>query len=364
MGRFYAIVLVLAAACGDNIVPPPAPPAPTGYPTTGHVNIAQIPEVCGYQAWASTQDPTVPMQLAVATTTDEVELVTTPLAGGRLHGIAVVPTNKTPLELPLPVTGSWTAMSRASGRVVINELGASGMAIDVLGADLASSVQIMQLPGLGNAVQSVVDVDNSHVLPYVNGSGVWLQQLDDTWHPASLLQVVSTDAQDPIEGLTVAPAGGAALVGWGTTGDCSLATVFAMDRPAEIVHAGFACEAPRIAADAATGTGALVFQTQNDVFILNASSMAKGQLLRANATAPRIMFDGQRTWASYLDIHGDIVVGFLAGDGSELISTALEGIRPQASGYELAMFEGQPWVFAYDSNGYTAHRLCVVDAVD
>jgi len=358
MGRFYAIVWVLAAACGDNIVPPPTPSGPTTFPS-GQLAPTAIPSVCGYQAWSSNLDPTVPMQLSVATTADEVELVATPLAGGPLSGIAVVPTNKTPLEKVMPVTGSSTALARTEGRVVMTEIANGEMNVDMLDVDLTNSIQFLQLPATANAAQSVIDVDHSNVVPYVNGSGVWLQQLDANWKPAALLQLVATDALEPIDGLSVAQADSASLVGWSTSSMCSLATVVAMDRPAAIVNAGFPCHDPRVALNATTGTGTLVFHVRGDVFILNASAMDKGQLLRAGATAPRILFDGTRTWVSYLDIHGDIVVGFLTGDGTELVSTALAGIRPQAYGYELAMFEGEPWVFAYDANGYTAHRMCV-----
>jgi hypothetical protein len=62
---------------------------------------------------------------------------------------------------------------------------------------------------------------------------------------------------------------------------------------------------------------------------------------------------------SYIDERGEIVMGFLTGDGNQMISTAVSASAPAHDGYDIAMFDGSPWVFALDRNGYTAHRMCV-----
>jgi hypothetical protein len=73
-----------------------------------------------------------------------------------------------------------------------------------------------------------------------------------------------------------------------------------------------------------------------------------------------VLWDGQRFWISYLDMRGDIIVGYLdGGDTGHYISTAVFGPRPDASAYDLVMIAHQVWAVSFDATGYTAHRICI-----
>ena len=82
-------------------------------------------------------------------------------------------------------------------------------------------------------------------------------------------------------------------------------------------------------------------------------------VLRANATSPRTVFDGQRFWISYIDERGDVVAGFLDGNRKP-VTMALNGVHPSREGYELAIVNGAPTIFALDDTGYSAYGLCAV----
>jgi hypothetical protein len=88
------------------------------------------------------------------------------------------------------------------------------------------------------------------------------------------------------------------------------------------------------------------------------SEIANTQLFLENARSPKIVFDGSRYWVSYINARQDVVVGYLATDGS-LVSMALEGTQPMGEGYELAVINGGVWVFAVDGAGAGAQRLCL-----
>ena len=67
-----------------------------------------------------------------------------------------------------------------------------------------------------------------------------------------------------------------------------------------------------------------------------------------------------RYWVSYIDLRGDIVVGFL-DEHNQLISTGVFGPRPYRNAYELTIVDGKPWVFSVDPvSGYVANQLCAV----
>jgi hypothetical protein len=90
------------------------------------------------------------------------------------------------------------------------------------------------------------------------------------------------------------------------------------------------------------------------------NEIANDKLIAANGVSPRIVFDGERYWVSYLGERGDVVVGYL-DETDNLVSTAIEGVRPASGAYELALVNGSVWVYAYDGEtGFGATRLCLV----
>jgi hypothetical protein len=77
----------------------------------------------------------------------------------------------------------------------------------------------------------------------------------------------------------------------------------------------------------------------------------------ALGSAPRVLTHEGRFWLSYLDEAGRVVVGFVSGD--EVLTRTLD-VSATAGGYELATYDGAPWIFGVDpsTSGVYARRLC------
>jgi hypothetical protein len=80
-------------------------------------------------------------------------------------------------------------------------------------------------------------------------------------------------------------------------------------------------------------------------------------VLAPYGSAPRVAFDGQTYWASYLGPHGEVVVGMLDELG-DLQSTALEGMAVTSDGYDLVTSPGSAFVYAIDGADLGATRIC------
>ncbi len=125
----------------------------------------------------------------------------------------------------------------------------------------------------------------------------------------------------------------------------------------------YPCRNNRIAVDYASRGGWMVYESGGSVMIgqiaVNGHNQIANERPLVLGSSPRIVFDGQRYWISYLDERGDVVVGFLDENGA-LDGTAIEGTRPMAAAYDLAVIGGTPWAYAIDANGVGATRLCAV----
>src|SRR5262249_19693916 len=78
-----------------------------------------------------------------------------------------------------------------------------------------------------------------------------------------------------------------------------------------------------------------------------------------NADSPRVVWSGSTYWLSYVDSDGKITIGYVDTDGM-LLTTQLPDPAPTKFGYELAMYDGQPWLFSVDqAMKVNAARLCV-----
>jgi hypothetical protein len=150
------------------------------------------------------------------------------------------------------------------------------------------------------------------------------------------------------------------LAAWTTESSCYLEVLSTM-QGGESSHVNYPCSSPRVSADPATGTAKVLFEADTTIRLMNVAHGQMGgdsMLIRPRASSPRTVFDGTRHWVSYIDIRGDVVVGYL-NNSNELISSALNDPRPNRQAYELAMIDGAPWVVSLDSTGYSAQRMCL-----
>jgi hypothetical protein len=369
MGRFYAIVFLLAA-CGDN---EPGPVTvdnsqqPAGAGGALQTPTREVPQVCAELQWTSTGVATTDVHLSISARQGDFAILGVPTAGGELDGFRIDAASKADSTITtVPIgTGGFTSvgLSRVDGRLVTAAGDGNAVHVALLDDDLSNPVEVAKLPGTAAMSQAMLLADGTRMVPIAGDTGVTLVSFDSSWQPVSSIPLATTSAPTSY---AAAQLGGAMLVGWSTIDSCYLATVYTGNAfgPNDVTSLSQPCASPRIATTLIDGTDSFVFEAPDGVRLMHVSQLKKGgssQLLRANATSPRVLFDGTHTWVSYLDERGEIVVGFLTNEADPIISTAVSGIQPQHDGYDLAMFDGTPWVFALDGNGYTAHRLCVAE---
>ena len=368
MGRFYAIVFLLAA-CGDNEQPPVTvdnSQQPAGAGGVLQPAAREVPEVCAELQWTSTGVATTDVRLSIAARQGDFAILGVPTAGGALDGFAIDAASKTDATITQVSFGTGTfksvGLSRINDRLVTAAGDGTEVHVALLDNTLANPVELGKAPGIAAMSQAMLLADGTRMVPIAGNDGVSVLSFNDAWQPVSTIQLATTSTPTSY---AAAQLGLAMLVGWSTTDSCYLGTVYTGNgfAPNSVTTLNEPCASPRLATTLIDGTDAFVFEAPDGVRLMHVSQVKMGgssQVLRAHATSPRVLFDGQRTWVSYLDERGEIVVGFLTEDSNVIASVAVSGIQPQHDGYDLAMFDGAPWVFALDANGYTAHRLCVV----
>jgi hypothetical protein len=367
MGRLCGLVLVVAAACGDNLAGPSkelAGPSPGRGDSYGTVPARYAPEVCGAHQLTPTIGADPASVLAVAPQVGGAAVVAVPTAGGTLAGFTVdAAMDLATVGGKLPLDDTFTAASIASirGRPVAAGLDAMHAVakIALVGADLSSAVEIAKLPATSIAQPMMVLTQGERVVPYATAGGVAMAHFNGAWQMDGTVMLATTE---PARDVTASAYGDIALVAWTTPTACYVSNVSGF-APGYLSTVSVPCNKARIAGDTEAGYAVLVFEAPDGVRIADAMHMAvvdRSVVLRADAREPRALYDGQRFWVSYLDARGDVAVGFL-DRFDHLISTELAGIRPQARAYDLVLIDGAPWVVAVDAdNGFTAHELCVV----
>ena len=249
--------------------------------------------------------------------------------------------------------------SQIDGRLVATAADIGAVRLSLLDDRLGNPREIAKLPLGFIADPAVFMADGARFVPIANDTGLVLHQFDAAWQPISSQQVATTS--EPATGMTATQFGQTTLAVWSTQNTCNLMMLSTLS-PNLGSQIAVPCAAPRIAAEAANGTATLVFEGGNAVRLMHISHTQMGggsAMVRPGATSPRVVFDGQRYWVSYLDVRGDVIVGFVDGDG-QVVSMSLAGPQPQHGAYELAMVDNAPWVFSLDATGYTAHRMCIV----
>lgn len=373
MGRALAALLLLSA-CGESrgVTGPGGAATPPGSAEVDPSSFGGttpaprlVPAVCGAVAWTDVPIPALQADLAVASDGNNLAVLAAPRAGGTIVGFTVGPRmvgDATSTKLALDEPFSSVALGAAGERyfaAAVDRSAASPIAvIERLDPDLGQPFELAKVAGGIVAKPALVTAGRDAIFPVGGTDGVALAGFDDSWQALGTAHVATGE---PVTGLTATRDAGDALVAWSTASTCSLVRVEGM-APGPVAQVGAACANPRLAADPTGGTEALVYTDGTDVLFKHfaGDQLGRGpELLHSHARAPRIAFDGTRYWVSYVDDHGDVVVGFL-DSGEHLTSTALAGTQPQDDAYELVVLGGAPYVFALDGSGYSAHELCVV----
>jgi hypothetical protein len=317
--------------------------------------------VCGVQTWTPTVK-TSAVQLSVVAQHGGAAIVGVPTAGGVLEGFTVdqhMSMSNTGGDLGLTDTFTSGTIASLDNRLIVAGLDAKIEMVRYYGfdADLTNPVELTKTPSTLIASPAILVVDGQRIAPTASATGVALERFDG-YDAVDSLQIATTDAPTA---LTASSFGYLSIVGWSTATECYAAKIAGFSRGVSVEHFAGPCVAPRVAGNDAATSAVMVFEGDHQIRIahIEGYQFEKGsRLLRGNAQAPRVIFDGTRFWVSYIDQRGELVVGFL--DHDELISTALFGVRPDPQSYDLAIVEGRPWVVATDAaTGYSAHEMCV-----
>jgi hypothetical protein len=346
-------------ALGDPVVPD-GPIVPDGGPGDGDAGSGRlVPQVCGVQAYS-------PLQLRHVT-----DLSIAPMPGGA--AVFAVSGNG---DLVGFLVNSDAGLSSSLATVRSGPFLASGAAyiddtliamvvtstpdayIDIVNPDLSPNKRIASISSYTHASkQAVLHAGSDRVAP-LSCEVIAVSPFDASWtQMTSPLNVETSETT----GMATVQLGAGALVAVSTASDCHVelitdpATSNGSSQP-------FRCPSPRIANDG-SAVSRLMFEGDDGVRAVSVDGRqlaTTSHLIAAGATSPRILFDGQRYWTSYLDRTGAIAVGI--DDGASLVTTQVPGVSPAHDAYELALIDGVPWVVAVDGSGASAHKLCLVPA--
>ena len=368
MGRFYALVAVVSSllvACGDNLIDDEGQGKPTDVNGGDLQPLGRTTaEVCGAMSWSTMTTANPSMDLALVNWPKQTTVLAVPTGGGAMTGFAlndrlVMTTDPAGTKINLNDSFSSVAVNLYHDRLVATAVASGATTVNLLDPYLETATQIAKLDGTVLPKPGFFETNHQHVVVVGGQDGVSVTQFDDAW---SLIGTTLVGATKPVTTMAATQMGDAVIATWSTSaGECyvqQLAT-----HPGTPAGVASACANGRIAANVADDSAKIIFEGNNGIRVMHVAHTQMGGdsvQLRPDAHSPRIVFDGARYWVSYLDLRGDIIVGFL-DEHNQLVSTSVFGPKPHRDAYELAMVDGKPWVFSVDPlNGYVANALCAV----
>ena len=355
MGRFILMVGVLAA-CGDNLTVdelaiPDVEPSPK--PT---VDARYIPTVCGVRSWDATFAADV--NASIAPGDEGASLLA--LSSGTLFGYVIDPRMNVTSSTKIDLGGTYSSVTASfvGGRVATTSINSSTVDLHQLDENLANPQFITSLAGTHLAQPAFYTAGSDILMPVVTDDALWLHRFYDSLEPIDSVRVMPVPKAP--RSLAAAELGGRLLTAFSTDYDCYLTlTDAAGSGPTQMLTA--ACEHPRVAVSGAVGT--MLFDSVDGVRLMSINGDQLGgdaYVIRPATHTPRIVFDGTRFWVSYIDMRGDVIIGFL--DGTRYpVTMSLAGPKPGTNAYDLVMIDGAPWVITLTTDGYSAHQMCAVD---
>ncbi len=363
MRSFFAISLALITGCGDNLAGDPDNVDEAG-DLSGAIEDDGIiprllPEVCASRAWPEVFVEDKASDVAVVPMTHGAAVFAVPKTGGDLRGFLV---DGRGLIMGDPagtkiISGTFTGVSATvtDGRLIVGLVDGNNVAVNVVRDDLGDFRALASVAGSFIGDATVMHARGERITATGGATGMVLSTFDSQW--ASLGSQVL--ARSVPTGMTTTAYGNDAMVAWTTTTSCNL------QRVASNIHSeqSFPCTNARLAVDYGTRSGQLVYEDGADILLSNIRASSHNEIanqlfLAPGAKAPRITFDGTRYWVSYTNLRNDVVVGYL-DEKNNLVSTAIEGMRPMQDAYELAFVNGAVWVYGLDETGFNASKMCL-----
>jgi hypothetical protein len=363
MRSFFAISLALVVGCGDNLSGPEPLPGDQ-VPGSGVEDSTQaaryVPEVCGVRSWPTAIIDAKDMDLRAVASAEGATILGVPKSGGILRGFQLDGRGLIigdQAGIKVRTDGVYTGLSagRIDGRLVVGLVKGSQVSVTAIRDDLGDYRELAVVDGAFVGDSTVMHSRNTKITMTGGPAGMVMSTFDNGWAPMGS-EVV---ARSVPTSMTSAAYGNDGMIGWSTETECHV------QRVASGIHSmqPYPCKNGRIAADYDARGGYMVYEAGEHLMLAKIvadghNQIASEQQIAQFAHSPRIAFDGQRYWVSYLDFHGDLVVGFL-DDTDNLVSTAIEGTQPERDAYDLAVVAGVTWVYAADTNGVGATKMCL-----
>jgi hypothetical protein len=362
MMRPFLPIVLLCAACGDNLLVDEEQGAPVNEPGFENVEPFFAPDVCSVRSWPSVTFGDRDVDVTVVPTPTGAAIFSVDRVGGPLRGFAIDGRG----ELETKEQGNiirddltFTSVSAAfiDERLITAAVSAEGsVSIDMIRPDLGAHYNLSTARGTMVADVPMANVRDQRLSAIADTEGVTGIRFDTMWQTTGT-QTLTAKAPRTI---TATRYREDTMVAWSTDSTCHLTRV-----GAEVMSSrNFPCLNGRIAVNPLERAGYMIYEEGADKLMISQiriggeSEIANSQLFLENARSPKIVFDGSRYWVSYINARQDVVVGYLNTDGT-LVSMALEGTQPMGEAYELAVINGGVWVFAVDGAGAGAQRLCL-----
>ncbi len=369
MRFFYALMLVgTGCGFGDNhtIVEPPSPDPGMGMDDEmgelGDPVTPLIAAVCDQRTWDIAADAKQ-LDLAVVQTAAGATVFGVPKDGGAVRGFRVdqrgdlFDRDMVAIREDRNYTG--VSASTAAGRLVLASVVGDKVAIDIVRDDLGARFALGDFSG-SLVTDAPMATSRENQVALVGGpNGLTANAFTGAaWEASAPIDLTKA----PIVSMTAAAYLDDVMVAWSTDAkECHLQRFASRKESAR----AFACNSARLAVNPARKTGMLVYVDDGNVYRTDIRVGAESELtnrlqVAAVASSPRVAFDGTRYWISYIDGHGDVIVGFV-DDTGRLNSRALQGTRPDVDSYDLSVFGDGVWVVGVnDQTAFGAQRICAV----
>jgi hypothetical protein len=359
--RLFCTLILVGSGCAFDAVEGPSPDDVTENDddVTPEPVAPLIADLCDQRSW-EIQPDTKQLDISVVATAAGATVFTVPKEGGAVRGFRVDHRGDLVDREIATVRDdqSYTSVnaSIAAGRVVVASTAGERVTMDIVRDDLGAQFRLGELEG---SLVSDAPMLTSRATQFalvggaagVTANGFVGSDWATTGEPIQL-------TKSPVVSMTGAARGRDAFLAWsGADRTCHWAQMSSGRHS----YRDFGCDDVRMAInpEAVREHSMLVYAEDGSVYRTNLESdLTIKQTIAAHGTSPRVVFDGTYYWTSYLNIHGDVVVGFVDDNGT-LHSRALEGTRPDhAEAYDLAVFGGGVWIVGVDGNGFGAQRIC------
>jgi hypothetical protein len=314
----------------------------------------QVCEVVGSLATTNTTD----VDLSVATTPSGASVFWVATAGSSLRGFDLA-TDRTPSATVVVRGGtSFTASAAAyvDGRLLAGVISSSRALIHDVPVPIAAATEIGNFDGEYVGKLTLTHAGPDRIVATSCSSGLTMNAFDNLWNGT---EATFTESSDQTASIDVTKLSSDAFAVWSTDTECHFERI-ASRTTGTMRMTNAPCRFARLAAT--SDAVAMAYENGPDVgFVIDdAATIALANALAIpGARSPRVLWSGSTYWVSYIDASDHIVVGYVDGSGM-LLTTQLPDAAPATHAYELAMYDGQPWLFGVDDSMQVyANRFCI-----